>query len=158
MGAQNWQVSGAGGLFGVVPSGGNSGSSVVSARDALDWKRMGMPGRVPQAEYPDGFVGNPNSRRGDRLLDKIDPLNKRQYTRGVHRGERIDPGDYSWPADWKPDRGLRYQAKGLRPPLARLGPQPRLPYDTGNMPPPTGPVGADPHVSRQVARLLPPWR
>lgn len=157
-GAQNWQVSGAGGFYGNVPSGGNSGSTILSARDAMDWKRLGMPGRTPQAEYPDGFLASPNSRRGDRLLDKIGKLNDRPYTRGVHVGDRVDPSAYLWPADWKPDRGIRAELRGERVNLARQSPQPRLPNNMGSMPAPTGPVQtAAPDVSRQMARLLPAW-
>ena len=48
-------------------------------------------GARPRPQYPDGYLGTINTRREDRLLDG---LKKRQtnrpYTRGIHKGERID--------------------------------------------------------------------
>lgn len=160
MSGNNIQSLGAGGLYGNIGDGGNSGVN-ISVRDRLDYARIGSPGRTPEAEYPDGYLRDPNSRRGDKLLEKIDRINKRQYQRGVHRGERIDPGDYVWPESWRPDRGIMYRAAGLRQPLAAATPEPRLVRGgTDNMPPPpmSGPVGyVQPHENAQMAGLLPPW-
>jgi hypothetical protein len=42
-------------------------------------------------------------------------INQRSYQRGVHLGERIDPGDYLFPDEQNPLRGLVRQATtGLR--------------------------------------------
>jgi len=42
-------------------------------------------------------------------------VNQRSYQRGVHAGERIDPGDYLWPDDVGPLDGIIRQATtGLR--------------------------------------------
>lgn len=153
-GAQNWMAQGAGGLYGNVNGGGNSGSLTISARDPLDFARMGSPGKTPEAMYPDGYLGTVPSRRGDRLLDKIGSLNRRSYTRGVHRGERIDPGDYVWSADWNPQRGIQAQMQGARQSLAADGPEPRL-ATTQMEPPPTGPTGNVTNSGLQS--MLPAW-
>ena len=58
---QNWQSIGAGGFYGTFTSGG--GGSV--ARSDLDSMRIGT-GRVPHAEYPDGYLGTIRSRRDDK--------------------------------------------------------------------------------------------
>jgi hypothetical protein len=153
-GQNNWMANGAGGLYGNVNGGGNSGSLTISARDSLDFMRLGSPGRTPEAEYPDGYLGSPNSRRGDKLLEKIGSLNQRSYTRGVHRGERIPASDYQWTSDWNPQRGIKTQMTGMRQALAADGPEPRLPNNTNSLPP-QGPVG---NIRiPQMQRLLPSW-
>jgi hypothetical protein len=86
----------------------------------MDFLRMGV-GRAPQAEYPDGYLGTIRSRRDDRgkpyatsdtVLDSLKARqNQRGYQRGVHKGERIDPGEYMWPDGLKPDRRLKVAAK-----------------------------------------------
>lgn len=159
-GGQNIQSLGAGGLYGNINDGGNSGVN-ISVRDRLDYARLGSPNRTPEAEFPDGYLGTQNCRRGDKLLEKIDRINKRSYQRGVHRGERIDTGDYAWPASWRPDRGLVHQSMGLRQTLAAQGPEPRLVRGGADLPPPpvSGPVGGgQPHVNEQMSWMLPPWR
>jgi hypothetical protein len=65
--SQNWQSLGGGGLAGYNNQGG-AGTPV--ARDTMDSLRIGV-GRVPSAEYPDGYLGTIRSRRDDRLLDSI---------------------------------------------------------------------------------------
>jgi hypothetical protein len=84
-------------------------------RSVLDARRM-MYNRVPQAEYPAGYLGTITSRRGDRVLDSLKArVNQRSYQRGVHLGERIDPGDYLWPDEQDPLRGIYQEATtGLR--------------------------------------------
>lgn len=107
--SQNWQALGAGGLSGYNNQGGVGGPSV---RSDLDFLRLGV-GRVPSAEYPDGYLGTlVNRRRDDKLLDSIkNNVNKKAYQRGVHRGERIEPSAYYWPPELQPTRGLSRQAK-----------------------------------------------
>lgn len=122
---QNVQSLGAGGLYGPYASGGGGGVPV--ARSEIDASRMAI-GRVPSAEYPDGYLGNVKSRRSGRsegssasdvVLDSLkNRLTQRSYQRGVHKGERIDPSDYLWPAAWDPQRGLMSEARGSKTTLA----------------------------------------
>lgn len=100
-----------------VQGGGGSGQSIlaVNFRDPVDAARSMMGARVPSAEWPDGYLGTIRSRREDRLLDTVKrSLNQRAYQRGVHKGERIDPGDYFWPAEFAPESGLLRQADAVR--------------------------------------------
>ena len=77
----------------------------------MDSLRIGV-GRVPSAEYPDGYLGTIRSRRDDRLLDSIkNRVNQKSYQRGVHKGERIEPSMYYWPEEFNPDMGLARQMK-----------------------------------------------
>lgn len=133
MANQNWQSLGAGGMYGGATSYGNGGFGSVMpvSRDALDAARMGV-GRTPQAEYPDGYLGTIRSRREDRVLDSLKGhQNQRSYQRGVHKGTRIDPADYYYPAGLEPDRGIKRQARsGLRSaPAMDLAPAPHLVND-----------------------------
>lgn len=50
------------------------------------------------------------------MLDSLKArVNQRSYQRGVHLGERIDPGDYLWPEEMNPLDGVIAQATtGLR--------------------------------------------
>ena len=71
--------------------------------------------RTPEATYPDGYLGTINTRRQDRLLDGLKQRqNNRPYTRGVHKGERIDGRDYFWPAEFNQMTALEAEAKGMR--------------------------------------------
>ena len=104
---QDWQALGAGGLYGYNNQGGSGGPAV---RDNLDFQRLGV-GRVPSAEYPDGYLGTLTTRRrDDKLLDSLkNNVNKKAYQRGVHKGERIEPSGYYWPTELQPTRGLSRQ-------------------------------------------------
>lgn len=97
-----------------VQGGGGAGpgaAQVLHFRDPVDAARTMMGQRVPSAEYPDGYLGTINSRREDRLLNRLKKdINQRAYQRGVHKGERIDPSDYYWPDEFGPDSGLARQA------------------------------------------------
>jgi hypothetical protein len=105
---QNWQSLGANGFYGYNNQGG-SGTPV--ARSELDSVRIGT-GRVPSAEYPDGYLGTIRSRRDDRLLDSIKSrLNQKAYQRGVHKGERIEPNSYYWSPDFGAQSGLQRQMR-----------------------------------------------
>lgn len=96
-------------------TGGTGGYLISGARDLLDARRMMDTGRVPSAEYPDGYLGTISSRREDRLMTRINSRQtQRSYQRGVHKGERIDPADYFWPDDFNPSTGLEYEARGER--------------------------------------------
>jgi hypothetical protein len=108
--SQNWQSLGAGGLHGYNNQGG-AGTPV--ARDLLDATRIGV-GRVPSAEYPDGYLGTIRSRRDDRLLDSVKSrVNQKAYQRGVHKGERIEPSMYFWPQEFNPDMGIMRQMQAV---------------------------------------------
>lgn len=159
-GAQNWQALGVGNLYGQNAVLEQSGAGFTGARDGLDYARLGSPGRTPEAQYPDGYIGTrTGSKVEDPVLDKIGKLNSRSYTRGVHRGERQDPGDYVWPSSWNPERGLQSQARGMRTGLAS-GPPPRL--VRGGNDAPRGDAPVTPYMVPDMrgisASLLPPWR
>jgi hypothetical protein len=105
---QNWQSLGAGGFYGYNNQGGQG---VPVARGELDAIRIGT-GRVPSAEYPDGYLGTIRSRRDDRLLDSIKSrIGQKSYQRGVHKGERIEPSMYYWTQDFNADMGIKRQMK-----------------------------------------------
>jgi hypothetical protein len=167
---QNWQSLGAGGMYGGYSMGGGGGNTIadVSARDPLDYLRMGV-GRAPQAEYPDGYLGTIRSRRDDKgrpnsiaeaALDGTKSrVNQRSYQRGVHKGERIDPNDYVWPRQWSNQTGIANQAKGVRTaPIMELAPAPHLVNDGKADIPNKVPGQINPRRVDQFARLRPNWR
>ena len=83
--------------------GGGGGRTLAGYRDILDARRSVATPRTPNAEYPDGYLGNVNSRREDRLLQAVQSrLTQRNYQRGVHKGEKLDTSDYFWPDDFNP--------------------------------------------------------
>jgi hypothetical protein len=105
---QNWQSLGGGGLNGYNNQGGYGGPV---ARGELDAIRIGT-GRVPSAEYPDGYLGTIRSRRDDRLLDSIKSrVGQKSYQRGVHKGERIEPSAYYWSPDFNDQTSIKRQMK-----------------------------------------------
>lgn len=153
MSGNNIQSLGAGGLYGTNTTVGGGGS-----RDALDAQRMGV-GRIPSAEWPDGYLGTIRSRRDDRLLDAVkDNLNRRSYQRGVHVGSRIDPGDYTWPTNMRPDRGLKAEARGQRAQLVNRAEDVHLVNGGTGRPMPPGAVQIDPARAGQLAFLTPRWK
>lgn len=82
--------------------------------DYLDNLRMYWR-RTPEATYPDGYLGTVPSRRGDRLMDGLKArTTNRPYTRGIHKGERIDRRDYAWPPEFNLWSGLEHQAAGVK--------------------------------------------
>lgn len=84
------------------------------AHNYLDAVRMNWR-RTPEATYPDGYLGTINTRRGDRLLDGLKSRQQqRPYTRGIHKGERIDQRDYFWPDEFNLWSGLEAQVEGRR--------------------------------------------
>lgn len=105
---QNWQSIGGNGLSGYNNQSGYGGPV---ARGDLDAIRIGT-GRVPQAEYPDGYLGTIRSRRDDRILDSIKSrVNQKAYQRGVHKGERVEPSAYYWTPDFNDQSGIQRQLK-----------------------------------------------
>ena len=84
------------------------------AHNYLDSLRMNWR-RTPEAQYPDGYLGTIPSRRGDRLMDGLKARTQnRPYTRGVHKGERLDNRDYFWPPEFNQWTGLAMEAAGSR--------------------------------------------
>jgi hypothetical protein len=84
-------------------------------RDPKD-RQLAAFGATPDVNYPDGYLGTQpaTSRRSDKLVDAVYRNNMRSYTRGVHKGERINPGDYLWPDEFNMYTGLEMEAQGLR--------------------------------------------
>lgn len=106
--SQNWQSIGGNGLSGYNNQGGQ-GTPI--ARSDIDATRIGI-GRVPSAEYPDGYLGTIRSRRDDRLLDSVKArVNQKAYQRGVHKGERIDASQYFWSPEFSDQMGIQRQSK-----------------------------------------------
>lgn len=104
--SQNWQSLGTEGLNGYNNQGG-SGTPI--ARSDLDGIRMGT-GRVPSAEYPDGYLGTIRSRRDDKILDSIkNRIGQKAYQRGVHKGERIEGNAYFWSPEFGAEDGIKRQ-------------------------------------------------
>jgi hypothetical protein len=97
---QNWQSLGAGGLWGEYVASG----AVVGSRSPLDDARI--KARTPEAEYPDGYLGAPPSRRSARLAPDNGMRGERAYQRGAHRGNIIEQSDYQWPRQFSPERNL----------------------------------------------------
>lgn len=161
---QNWSALGAGGMYGSFNYGGGG---VPVARSDLDFMRMGV-GRVPHAEYPDGYLGTLRSRRDDKgkpnsvseaVLDSVKSrVNQKSYQRGVHKGERIDPGDYVWPSEWGDETGISNQFKGRKTTLVRLQVQPTHLVNDGKADIPNN-VSPDmgPRRRAQLSRLRPNW-
>lgn len=157
--AQNTQSLGAGGLYGTYTvNGGGGGGTVPVTRDTLDAARIGQ-GRTPEAEYPDGYLGTIRTRREDRLLDSLKSRNnERSYQRGVHKGERIDPGDYFYPPGLDPARGIRNQQRGVKTaPLMELAPHPHLQNDGKADAPNSVPGEINPKRVAQLGHLRPRW-
>lgn len=82
-------------------------------RNAKD-QRLAAFGATPDTQHPDGYLGTITNRRQDKLQQKIARQNQRQYSRGVHKGERVNPGDYVWPSEFNLFTGLKYEAQGKK--------------------------------------------
>jgi len=151
--------------------GGMNGSETRLAgfRDILDAKRA-MVGRTPNAEYPDGYLGSITDRREDKLLQHV-RNNARSYTRGVHKGSRIEAQDYFWPADFNPMTGLEAQRSGKKW-TASGSPVERLVYadkfltqaeevqirEQMNLPPDPQMRNADPETRAVLRKNGPAWK
>jgi hypothetical protein len=91
------------------------------------------------------------------MLDSLKArVNQRSYQRGVHKGERIDPGDYLWPEQLDPLRGISNEARGEKtgPLLEWWQPTPTV---EGRMAPRGSEsiLTIDQHRSSQLAMLAP---
>jgi len=166
--SQNWQSLGGGGMYGYNNQGGQG---IPVARDALDTTRMGT-GRIPSAEYPDGYLGTIRSRRDDRLLDSIkNRVNQKAYQRGVHKGERIEPSMYFWPDSVSNQTGIQRQMKAVltndqgtmvyrvprNAPQSFLAPAPHLVNDGKANTSSDAPLEQDARRQAMLAYLRPAW-
>lgn len=94
---------------------GAGGRTLSGYRDLADARRSAATPRTPNAEYPDGYLGEVRSRREDRLLQAVQSrLTQRNYQRGVHKGEKIDNSDYFWNPEFNDMSGLQAQAEGRK--------------------------------------------
>jgi hypothetical protein len=150
------------GAPGNANTAGGGGGMGPYYRDALDAKRSAF-NRTPEAMYPDGYLGTINSRRGDRLLDSLKARqNQRSYVRGVHKGERIDPADYYFPSQLRPERGIQRQEDAVPFDTMWLSERnaPKLSLLPNYSPREESMQGATSGVGRttQLRKLAPPWR
>lgn len=152
---------------GYDPQGGESqpvlGPSPMF-RDAKD-RRLAAFGSTPDTQYPDGYLGTMSSnRRQDKLLNSVKRQNHRSYSRGVHKGERVNPGDYLWPDEMNLFTGLELEAQGLK--FAPPGAEPIRLTNDGKAGPRGIPRGLDRPQQEQIdmqrrsmlKRLAPGWR
>ena len=151
------------GAPGNANTAGGGGGIGPYFRDSLDARRS-MYNQTPEAAYPDGYLGTINTRRGDRLLDSLkNRANQRSYVRGVHKGERIDPADYMWPAALQPTEGImRQETEAMPVDTMVLNPRyaPKQELVPQWSPRQQSLWGADPGIGRttQLRKLAPPWR
>lgn len=146
------------------------------AHDYLDAQRMSWRS-TPEATYPDGYLGTINSRRQDRLFDGLKQRsNNRPYTRGVHKGERMDVRDYFFPPEFNlwsgverqmataqavPDEGgITFFTERFTPPgLFEFLPDERYPTDrrVGPRGQPVPGFQANPDRTSMLRGQAPPW-
>lgn len=165
---QNWQSLGGNGFYGYNNQGGQG---IPVARGELDAIRIGT-GRVPSAEYPDGYLGTIRSRRDDRILDSIKSrIGQKSYQRGVHKGERIEPSAYHWSPEFNDMSGISRQMKAKQvlvngvfiwqipksAPLAHLVPAPHLVNDGKANTVSDAPATIDRDRADRMAYLKPVW-
>lgn len=156
-----------------APTTGGGGNPLAGFRSIIDARRSAStPGRTPQAEYPDGYLGSINTRRSDRLLDNVQSrLTQRSYQRGVHKGDRIDPQDYYWNDQVGPQMGIEAQARGQKwtqqgstpmDQINHMGKNHLLSPDqvagTAAQVGIDAPQQIDPVRRQRMSRLLPKWR
>lgn len=130
-------------------------------RNAKDAQLSGYRSQ-PDTQYPDGYLGTMSAnRRQDKIIGTLSRMNARQYSRGVHKGERINQGDYLWPAEFNKFSALEAQQKGMR--FAPAGAVPVQLTNDGKV----GPRGIyreeetqtiDPARRAQLKSLAPRWR
>ena len=133
-------------------------------RDAKD-RQLAAFGATPLTQHPDGYLGTMSSnRRQDKLLDSVKRQNHRSYSRGVHKGERINSGDYLWPEEFNLTTGLELQAQGRK--FAPPGAEPIRLTNDGKAGPRGIPRGLDRPQTEQIdmqrrsmlKRLAPGWK
>ena len=116
--------------------------------DELDALRS-MWRRTPESDYPDGYLGTIDSQRRARLRNNegLTRQEAKPFSRGVHKGERLDQNDYFWPQMMNFWSGFEYEQAGMRyvPPGVLM--------DAGIMQPDLDP--AQPQLARVAARDVP---
>lgn len=133
-------------------------------RGAKD-RQLAAFGASPDTSYPDGYLGTMSSnRRQDKILNAVARQNHRNYSRGVHKGERINPGDYVWPKEFNLQTGLLLESKGKK--FAPPGAEPVRLTNDGKTGPRGIPTGlqrpqkeiVDKQRQSMLKTLAPPWR
>ena len=129
-------------------------------RDALDAERLAWR-HTPEAMWPDGYLGTVGDRRSDRIRSAI-WRDQRSYTRGVHKGERLDLSSYLWPEEFNPLSGIENEAyTGLRYVSPGLSEEPVILANDGKPGPReigTPVMKDDAAWPTRLAELLPSWR
>ena len=121
-------------------------------RNAKDQQLSGFRTAV-DAQYPDGYLGTMSAnRRQDKIVGSLSRINARQYSRGVHKGERINPGDYIWPDEFNKYTGILLESKGKK--FAPPGAEPVRLTNDGKV----GPRGIPRDQSREDAQEISPER
>lgn len=117
----------------------------------------------PDTVHPDGYLGTMSAnRRQDKLLGTMSRNNARQYSRGVHKGERINPGDYLWPDEFNLWTGLVLESQGKK--FSPPGAEPVRLTNDGKVGPRGIPTNQDTPAEINPARrayfknLMPAWR
>ncbi|MCC3766012.1 hypothetical protein [Streptomyces sp. UNOC14_S4] len=152
-----YQVPGSGGAV----YGGGGSTSITGARD-ISAARSGMAkGRLPEAEYPDGYLGTFTSRRADRLSNEsvrtAERNNSRPYLRGVHKGSRLVPSDYEWPVDFHPMTGIEHQRQGRRW-TAQGNPENQPLHNPAKSDVSAEALDVNPLKRQELRKLLPSWK
>lgn len=111
-------------------------------------QRLAAFGATPDTQHPDGYLGTITNRRQDKILNKVARQNQRQYTRGVHKGERINAGDYVWPDEFNLQTGLLLQSKGKK--FAPVGAAPVTLTNDGKV----GPKGVPQNLDRPQQQAI----
>ena len=152
---------------GYDPYGGTSQPVMGPAPSFRNPKDMRLAafGATPDTQYPDGYLGIRSSdRRQDKLLDAVKRQNHRSYSRGVHKGEKINQGDYLWPEELNLFTGLELQAQGKK--YAPPGAEPVRLTNDGKAGPRGIPRGIERVQTEEIdmqrrsmlKRLAPHWR
>jgi hypothetical protein len=105
----NWQTPSSSAQSGTV-SGTGPTPVFRSAKD----QRISAFGVGPDTQYPDGYLGTMSSNRRQDKLTKAIRGNQRSYSRGVHKGERINAGDYIWPKEFNLLTGIKLESEGKK--------------------------------------------
>lgn len=125
-------------------------------RDGLDQLRSGYK-QVPEAQYPDGYLGTITDRRSDRLSKTVETLGRKSYQRGVHKGEKINQDDYSWPRKFNPDSGIHRQMVTAQR-FAPAGTVNERLIGAGRLPLPSSDLAQmDPYLVQDLKKYAPPW-
>lgn len=133
-------------------------------RSAKDYQLAGYR-TLQDTTYPDGYLGTMSAnRRQDKILGTLSRMNARQYSRGVHKGERVNQGDYLWPQEFNLYTGLQYQQAGIK--FAPPGAEPVRLTNDGKVGPKGLPRTTDQEVTvevnaerrAQLQTLRPTWR